>query len=291
VTPERDEPSGQQTTGHEWDGIKELNTPVPKAMSIWLWISIAVAVAMWLLYPTWPFVTNYTKGLLGYSSRVEVDKQTAKGAELRAGTMAAFANEDIQALADDPTLRAKHQDAIGVLFRDNCAACHGRDLQGQPEFPKLTDAHWLWSSLPEEIEYTIQNGINSADNDDTRYAEMAAYGRDELLEKREINNVVDYVLSLSAQNHDSEAAANGALVFEDNCASCHADGGIGGLENGAPSLTDDVWIYGGSRENIRETLQNGRAGVMPAWSARLSAEEIRMLTLYVLWAGEDDRQN
>ncbi len=287
---EIDEPSGQFTTGHEWDGIKELSTPVPKSISLWLMLSIAVAVIMWLLYPTWPYVSGYTRGLLGYSSRVDVTEQIAQGQTMRAEAFAAIKDADIATLAQDPTLKDRYSDTFGVLFRDNCAACHGRDLTGQPSFPNLTDAHWLWSGTPEEIEYTLQHGINHS-SDDTRYAEMPAFGRNEMLPKDDINDVVEYVLSLSQADHDPAAAERGTEIFADNCSSCHNDEGIGGMENGAPDLTDAAWLYGGGREDLHETLKYGRAGVMPGWSERLSPEEIKMLTLYVLWAGDDDRQD
>ena len=184
-------------------------------------------------------------------------------------------------------MRAQFEDEIGVLFRDNCAACHGRDATGQKGFPDLTDSHWLWSGTPEEIEYTLRVGINSSD-DDTRYAQMPAFGRDEMLEKSEISDVIDYVSSLSGQPHNRDAALRGQDIFADNCASCHGDGAAGGMENGAPDLTDAAWIYGGTRGDLEKTLKHGRAGVMPAWTGRLSDAEIRQLTLYVLWQGDAD---
>lgn len=289
MKPELDEPSGQHTTGHEWDGLKELNTPVPRALNIWLWLSIAVAVLLWVLYPSWPSITNYAKGAIGYSSRQAVTAAVAEGDALRARQMPEFSQFDVATLAQDPSLEAKYSDAIGVLYQDNCAACHGRDLQGQENFPNLTDDHWLWSGLPEEIEYTLQVGINHT-GDDTRWAQMPAFG-DGILDRPDINAVIEYVLSISGSDHDTTLTDAGALVFEDNCAACHNDGGIGGYENGAPSLVDTTWIYGGTRETLRETLRYGRQGVMPAWSGLLTEEEIRMLTLYVIWAARDTGQD
>ncbi|WP_298921008.1 cytochrome-c oxidase, cbb3-type subunit III [uncultured Roseobacter sp.] len=286
MKPELDETSGQHTTGHEWNGIKELNTPMPKAFSIWLWLSIAVAVLLWLLYPAWPYVTHYTGGILGYSSRIAVTEQVEAGRAQRAETFAPFETMDVAELAEMPNLRETYEPAISVLFRDNCAACHGRDAVGQINFPNLTDDHWLWSGTPEEIEYTLQVGINSS-HDDTRYAEMPAFGLNEMLEQPEIKDVIEYVLQISGQEHDAAKAQAGETVFVDNCESCHNEGGIGELENGAPSLIDGAWIYGGTRESLAETLKYGRAGVMPHWSDRLSASEIRQLTLYLLWAGQD----
>lgn len=284
---EFDEISGQHTTGHEWNGIKELNTPMPRAFHIWLWLSIAVCVLLWILYPSFPGIRDYARGLLGYSSRVTVNAVMAETGAERDAQIAVFQSADWDALLADATLRERFEPEIAVLFRDNCSACHGRDARGQTGFPNLTDDHWLWSGLPEEVEYTLQVGIN-APNDDTRWAEMPAFGRDRLLEKEQINDVVEYVLQISGQDHNTEAAIRGDEIFAENCSSCHNDGGIGGLETGAPSLADAAWIYGGDRYALHETLKNGRAGVMPAWSERLSPAEIRQLTMYLLWLGQDE---
>lgn len=286
MKPELDEPSGQHTTGHEWDGLKELNTPVPLVFRISLWLTIIVSVIMWVLYPSWPSPTGFFKGTTGYSSRDRVAIAVADRQTLRLEQMPEFASFDVSELAEDLTLEAKYSDAISVIYRDNCAACHGRDLKGQTNFPNLTDDHWLWSDTPEEIEYTLQHGINHT-SEDTRWAEMPAFG-DGMLERPDIATVVEYVLQISGSEHNIELADAGAVVFEENCVSCHEEGGIGGMENGAPSLVDGAWIYGGSRDVLTETLKHGRQGVMPGWSGRLTQEEIKKLTLYVLWAGKDE---
>lgn len=289
MRPELDEASGQHTTGHEWDGVKELNTPVPMVFRISLWLTIAFSLVTWVLYPSWPGVTSYAKGVVGYSSRDNVAVAVAERQTLRTQQMPEFTELDVATLAEDPTLEARYGDAIGVLYRDNCAACHGRDLKGQTSFPDLTDDHWLWSGSPEEIEYTLQYGINHV-SEDTRWAEMPAFG-DGMIERSDLNAVVEYVLQISGSDHDPSLAETGRVVFEDNCSSCHSEGGIGGYESGAPSLLDDAWIYGGSRDALMHTLKYGRQGVMPGWSGRLTEEEIRKLTLYVLWAGEDAKQH
>lgn len=286
MKPEIDPVSGQETTGHEWNGIKELNTPMPKAFSIWLWSSIAVCLLLWLLYPSFPMVSGFLGGTLGYSSRTAVTEAVAAGEASREAAFKPFETLSVGELAADPTLRGQYEAEIAVLYRDNCAACHGREAKGQVGFPNLTDAQWLWSGTPEEIEYTLQVGINAA-HDDSRYAEMPAFGRDELLEKPQINDVIEHVLSLSDATHDADAALRGQELFADNCASCHGDDAAGGLENGAPNLADRAWIYGGDRASLQKTLKHGRAGVMPAWDNRLSEAEIRQLTLYVIWQGQN----
>ena len=196
MKPEYDEVSGQNTTGHEWNGIKELNTPMPLAFRIWLWASIAVVVLFWILYPSWPATSNYLKGTVGYSSRLAVNDAVAEGAAKRAEAFAVLTETDLDTLVEDETLQAKFEDDIAVLYRDNCAVCHGRDLEGQTNFPNLVDDHWLWSGWAEEIEYTLQVGINST-HEDTRFAEMPAFGRDEMLPDEEISDIVEYVLSIS----------------------------------------------------------------------------------------------
>ncbi len=285
-TPEKDPFSGTDTTGHEWNGIKELDTPVPWPFRWALWGTIAFAILYWVLYPAIPIAGNFTRGVLGYSSRAAVLDDVASGKAARDLSFADFKNKDIATLAADETLEARFKDSIRPLYMDNCSACHRRDLKGQKNFPNLTDASWLWSGSPEEIEYTLQYGIN-AEHDDTRYAEMLAFGRDKVLTKPQVNDVVEYVRSLSGLEHDGQAATRGDEIFVENCAACHGDDGAGGLENGAPNLTDDQWVYGKDHADIYATIHRGRRGVMPAWQGRLTDEEIKKLTLYVLWARDD----
>ncbi|MEM9011066.1 MAG: cytochrome-c oxidase, cbb3-type subunit III [Pseudomonadota bacterium] len=286
MTTERDEFSGMPTTGHEWDGIKELKTPVPKAFHVVLALFVGASLIIWLLFPSFPTIRGYASGLLGYSSRTAVTEAVSRSAETRTAAFAPFMALGYEELLADAALRAEFEPAIGALYRENCAACHGLDLLGQTNFPNLRDDHWLWSGEPEEIEYSIRYGIN-ANHDDTRFALMPAFGRDEILAWDEIRDVVEYVLQISGQDHVGDAAGRGEAIFAEQCASCHGDLGLGGEDIGAPSLVDEAWIYGGSREAVRASIRNGRAGVMPYWEDRLSDEQIRKLTLYVLWAGAD----
>ncbi|WP_282052603.1 cytochrome-c oxidase, cbb3-type subunit III [Phaeobacter inhibens] len=283
---EKDPVSGTDLTGHEWDGIQELDTPVPWAARWSLWGSIAVAAVFWVFYPSFPAVRDYAKGALGYSSRAEVMASLKEAEADREQAFSPFTSEDIEAMAIDPSLEERYGAAISKLYADNCAACHTENLKGQPGFPNLADGHWLWSGSPEEIEYTIRYGINAA-HDETRIAQMLAFGADGMIEKPQVKEVTEFVLSLSGQEHDAEAAEAGRAVFEENCAACHGEDGRGGYENGAPDLGDGHWIYGGGREDIYQSVYYGRQGVMPAWEGRLSDMQIRMLTLYLLWNGEN----
>ncbi|WP_298849302.1 cytochrome-c oxidase, cbb3-type subunit III [uncultured Ruegeria sp.] len=283
---EKDPVSGTDLTGHEWDGIKELDTPVPWAARWALWISIIIAALYWVFYPSFPSVRNYAKGMLGYSSRAEVATALQRADADREMTFAPFASGDIEELAADPTLEARYSASISKLYADNCAACHRNDLKGQVGFPNLVDGHWLWSGSPEEIEATIRYGINGQ-HDDTRIAQMLAFGADGMIDMQQIKEVTEFVLSLSRRQHDATAAENGRLAFEENCAACHGEDGRGGYEIGAPDLGDESWIYGGDRDAIYHSIHFGRQGVMPAWDGRLSDAQIRMLTLYLLWNSED----
>lgn len=284
---EKDPVSGRNLTGHEWDGIKELDSPVPVLGRMALWGSVIYSVVCWVLYPAWPLVGDFTRGITNSSAREDVIVDLDAARQARAATDKILVDGDIFAQVEDADLRRQIEPSSAVLFNDNCAACHGTDLQGQRGFPNLRDDHWLWSGSPDEVEYTIAYGIN-ASHDDSRSVQMMAYGRDELLEEDEINAVIEYVLSLSDRARAPELVADGAVIFEDNCASCHGEGAVGGEETGAPSLTDAVWIYGDSPEDITETIWNGRAGEMPAWDTRLTPAEIRKLALYVKWQGGND---
>lgn len=283
---EKDPVSGTDFTGHEWDGIKELDTPVPWAARWALWISIFVSVLYWVLYPSFPTASDYAKGQLGYSSRAKVSASLQEANADREQAFSPFASEETAILAADPELKARYSASVSKLYADNCAACHRSDLKGQQGFPNLVDGHWLWSKSPEEIEATIRYGIN-AQHEETRIAQMLAFGADGMIEKPQIEEVTEFVLSLSGQQHDATSAEAGKLVFEENCAACHGDDGRGGYEIGAPDLGDESWIYGGDREDIYHSVYYGRQGVMPAWQGRLSDVQIRMLTLYLLWSAED----
>lgn len=280
--------TGHATTGHDWNGIKELNTPFPR-IALWaLVISVVYSVIAWVLLPAWPLGSTYTKGILGVDQTTDAEAEHARLVDLRAHWREKFASEDFAALADDPEVMALAMPEMERLFADNCAACHGSVGQGRTGhgtggaagagFPALNDADWLWYPEPEDIADVIRAGINT-DHPETYFAQMPAFGRDGMLSREEIDLLVPYVAGL----HDGSADPDGeaAAIFADTCASCHGDGGTGGLGSGAPSLADEGWIYGGSPAAIRATLMNGREGVMPAWEDRLSTEERHMLALYV----------
>lgn len=276
--PEVDPVTGYETTGHEWNGIRELNTPFPRIVLVALALAFAYSVVAWVLLPAWPLGRDYSRGLLGLDQQAAAVQGYLHLTEERADWTTPFASGDFAALAADPALMERAMPAAARLFADNCSACHGAKGTGGPGFPSLVDGNWLWSGDPQAIAETLRFGINSA-HPDTRFSQMPAFGRDAMLSSEEIAAVLDHVLTLSSGQADT--ASPGAMVFADNCASCHGDDGRGGLEIGAPSLVDDHWIYGGSRDDILTTLRGGRQGVMPAWEGRLNDAEINMLALYV----------
>jgi cytochrome c oxidase cbb3-type subunit 3 len=278
---ERDPHTGYLTTGHEWNGITELNTPVPRVIYFFLITTALFALGYWLLMPAWPIGTTYTKGLLGIDQRMIVGQSLKQAALDRAQWTDRIAKEDFAALQRDPAIMAVVRETGRALFGDNCAACHGRNASGGPGFPNLTTNAWLWGGSPEAIAETIRVGINSA-HPQTRSSQMPAFGRDGVLPRGDIENVVAFVRSLSQPaGVPADKAAAGKTVFAANCAACHGDDAKGKTDVGAPDLTDAVWIYGGDAQSITATVFGGRQGHMPTWEERLSLVDRKILTLYL----------
>ncbi|MDN5567183.1 MAG: cytochrome-c oxidase, cbb3-type subunit III [Paracoccus sp. (in: a-proteobacteria)] len=283
---ERDPLTGHQTTGHEWDGITELNTRVPRAVWFFVFVTHLWALIVWVLLPTWPLVTTYTKGLLGLDQREEVEE-----AVIEANLARADWSEQIEALpADgimaDPALALRVNETGHQLFGDNCAGCHGLDAAGGPGFPSLTDAAWLWGDDTDTIMETLRVGINSQ-HPETRFAQMLAFGRDGILTRDQVRIVASYVQSLSNPQPASRRLAEGAEIFAGNCASCHGEDGAGNRDLGSPNLTDGFWIYGGDDASLFTTIHDGRKGWMPAWEDRLSLTERKILAVYLQDRGQE----
>lgn len=274
---EIDRLSGVATTGHEWDGLKELNNPLPKW---WLWVwyaTIAWALVYFVLYPSWPLVSGYTKGVLGHSQRQAALDAVAAGQAARGEFGKALADAPLATIKSDPRLLEFAMANGRAAFGDNCAACHGTGATGGPGYPSLQDDDWIWGGRLEDIHTTLRVGVRST-HADTRTMDMPAFGKDGTLKKEEIADVADFVLSLSGK---AAANAKGKQLFADNCASCHGDTGAGNVESGAPNLTDAIWLYGGTKEKVVETITNARKGVMPAWEGRLDPVTIKSLAVYV----------
>jgi cytochrome c oxidase cbb3-type subunit 3 len=278
---EIDHVSGRSTTGHEWDGIKELNTPLPRWWVLTFYATIVWAIGYWVVYPAWPLVSGYTRGVLNYTNRAAVTEDLARLEVLRGEKMKVLGTASLAEIEKDPALLALARARGKTVFADNCAPCHGSGAAGAKGYPNLNDDDWLWGGTLDQIAETIQFGARSG-HAKAHEGQMLAFGRDGTLKKDEIVTAANYVRSLSglstASGYD---ATTGKKLFADNCVSCHGDGGKGNPELGAPNLTDKIWLYGSDEATIIETITNGRSGVMPAWVGRLDPVTIKALTVYV----------
>lgn len=274
---DKDDHSGMETTGHEWDGIKELNTPMPRW---WLWTMYATFIwglGYFVAYPAWPMITGATTGVLGYSSRGEVAEEIARFEDMNAPLDAAIVQAELTAIEGDPALRNYAINGGGAIFRTYCSQCHGSGAAGAKGYPNLLDDDWLWGGDVESIYLTIAHGIRYEQDDDTRYSEMPAF--DDLLEDEEVDAVVEYVAALSQGGLGADHL--GAEIFVDNCADCHGEAGEGMLDLGAPNLADAIWLYGGDPATLEQTVRYSRYGQMPNWIDRLTEAEIRQVAVYV----------
>jgi cytochrome c oxidase cbb3-type subunit III len=276
-----DSVSGRSTTGHEWDGIKELNTPLPRWWVLTFYATIIWAVGYWVVYPAWPLVSGYTAGVLHYSTRASVTRDLAELETMRGDKMKMLAGASLAEIENDPNLLALARARGKTVFADNCAPCHGTGAAGAKGYPNLNDDDWLWGGSLDQISQTIQFGARSGDPK-AHESQMPAFGRDGILKLGEIQTVANYVRSLSGLSTEPGFDATaGKKIFADNCAACHGNDGKGNQEVGAPNLTDQIWLYGSDEATIIETISKGRDGVMPAWSGRLDPVTIKVLTVYV----------
>ena len=288
---EIDPVSGHVTTGHEWNGIKELDTPVPRGVLIFLIVTHLFAVIWWFVMPTWPLGTTYTKGLLGTDQRKIVEEKLVQAEAARAPWVNAIEKSSFDEILANPQLMQVVMKTGHQLFGDNCAACHGRDGRGGDNYPDLTDHDWIWGGGPERIAETLRVGVNSP-HAESRAAQMPSFGRDKMLDQTQVGNVATYVYSLSnplASTPQTIARIEaGRQVFLTNCAACHGEDAKGNQDLGAPNLSDRFWIYGGDFEKIITTIHGGRQGHMPTWDERLSPAEIKILALYVYSLGVEN---
>lgn len=278
---EIDEVSGVETTGHEWDGIRELDNPLPRWWLVVMWASIVVAITYWVLMPAWPGLHGYTKGLLHKSDRAQVAVELKQLEATRGAGAARLTNASLEQIEKDPQLQS-YALALGQsVFGDNCATCHGVGGTGGKGYANLRDDVWLWGhgSL-EDIQYTITHGVRTGEPG-ARMTQMPAFGRDGMLNSGQIGDLTEYVVALSHRPASKAAVARAAPIFRDQCAACHGPEGKGDQTKGAPNLTDNEWLYGSRRDDIRGQIFAGRGGVMPTWGTRLSPETIKALTVYV----------
>lgn len=295
-TPERDEITGIDTTGHEWDGIKELNNPLPRWWVLTFYACIIWAVIYAVLMPSVPYFKDgemvYYKGYLNYSQRDSVAKDIEAAKAAKSVHMDKITAASLSEIKADEELLSFAIRGGRSAFGDNCAPCHGSGAQGFVGFPNLNDDDWIWGGALDDIHMTIENGIRWDSNEDTRLSDMPKYLDDEMLTRDQIKDVTQHVLTLSGSSTDAEAATRGAVIFEEECSMCHTATGVGDRSVGAPNLSDAIWLYGGTEQDIYTTIAHARRGVMPAWVGRLDAATIKQLTLYVhgLGGGEQDIQ-
>jgi cytochrome c oxidase cbb3-type subunit 3 len=279
--PRVDAPTGTATVGHQWDGIEELDTPMPRWWLLTFFACIVFAIGYAIVYPAIPLANSASKGLFGWSSHGDLDAELSAEAARQAPVKLALAQLPIDQLLGNPQLLRAAERGGRSAFKVHCVQCHGAGAAGSQGYPNLNDDDWLWGGDLATIQTTLINGIRHPGNDDTRVSQMPAFGRDEILQRAEIRDVVAHVRVISGQDEASAAAARGAALFEANCAVCHGAAGTGNREQGAPNLTDAIWLYGGDRASLTATIVNARAGAMPAWGNRLDPVTIKMLAAYV----------
>ncbi|BEV00632.1 cytochrome-c oxidase, cbb3-type subunit III [Novosphingobium olei] len=276
-----DEATGVETVGHEWDGIEELNNPLPRW---WLWTfyaSIVFAIGYCVVYPAIPGLHSATAGTSGWSSRGALAHEMKEADAERAGIRAEIAATPVEQLASNEKLLRASIEGGRAAFKVNCVQCHGAGAAGAKGYPNLNDDDWLWGGDIATIHQTLQHGVRQPGEDATRMSQMPAFGRDGILTPAQVQDVVSHVRVISGQEKPSGSSQRGAAIFAANCAVCHGAGGEGGRNVGAPRLNDAIWLYGGDRATLTETVTNARYGVMPAWGSRLDPVTVKMLAAYV----------
>lgn len=261
---ERFKEATDETTGHEFDGIAELDNPLPRW---WFQLFIGTVIFGLVYLALYPGLGNY-KGLLGWTSTGEWEEEMQHAEESYAPVFAKYASLPASELIKD-------ENRAGLLmgqrmFANNCSVCHGAAATGAYGFPNLTDNDWLYGGSADTIKQTIQNGRQGA---------MPAWGS--VLGEAGVRDMASYVLSLSGQDVDPEAVARAKPQFQALCIACHGTEGKGTLALGAPNLTDNIWLYGSSYEKIAHTIRTGRNGNMPAHKDLLSEDKINLISAYV----------
>ena len=277
---EKDIVTGQETTAHEWDGLRELNTPLPKWWVYTLYATVVWAVVWCVLYPSVPWFNGYFHGVLGYSQRAAVNADVQAVVAQRAATMDRIAALSFDEIRKDPQLMAAAATAGRIAFANNCQPCHAAGGGGQPGYPALAAGAWIWGGTLDAIQQTITHGIRSGDPD-AREAQMPRFGADGILKPAEVQQVADYVMTLFGHADAGKDVTAGQKIFAENCAICHGDAGQGDREKGAPRLASQVHLYGNDRATVVAQITTPRMGVMPAWNTRLDPATIKALALYV----------
>lgn len=255
----------EETTGHVFDGIEEYNKPMPKWWLNMFWISIVFGI----IYLAFYGVGNY-EGFLKWTSEKQLADETAKHDAKYGEIYERFAAVPVEELKDsDQAMRMGQQ-----IYLNNCALCHGQTAQGYYGFPNLSDDDWLYGGDGETIKTTLLNG---------RRGQMPAWK--DTLGTNGVAAVAEYVLEISGNEHNADMAAKGGAIYGQMCAACHGADGKGNQAIGAPNLTDNVWLYDNPSQDLKRdiitTLNNGRAGNMPAWKNILGEEKVHLVSGYI----------
>jgi cytochrome c oxidase cbb3-type subunit III len=274
-----DKLSGVETTGHEWDGIRELNNPLPRW---WLWTfyaTIVWAIGYVVVYPAIPLLTDATKGVIGYSSRGELASEMASAKAAQGSMLEKISSSSLQEILADPQMTQFATAAGAAAFKVNCVQCHGSGAAGGAGYPNLNDNDWLWGGDVDQIHQTIAHGIRSAEDADTRASEMPAYA--DILQPQEIRQVAAYVVSLTGTPREAGMVEPGKQLFADNCAACHGEDAKGNREFGAPNLADAIWLKAEGEAGIAQQVRQPKHGMMPAWQSRLGDTTVKQLAVYI----------
>ena len=275
-----DEPTGTETTGHDWDGIKEINTPLPRW---WLWTfygTIVWAIAYTIAFPAWPLISSATSGILGYSSRADFDADLAAAKAAQGEMLTKVADTPVAEILNDADLTRFATAGGKSLFKVYCSQCHGTGATGSEGYPNLNDDEWVWGGSIDQIYYTIAHGARSPVDPDTHYNYMPNFLADGMLTTAQIDVVARQVASLSGME-GGVASPEGEQLFAENCASCHGESGEGMVDVGGPSLNDQVWLYQATLASLKTQIAAPRHGVMPAWGERLGDAAVKELAVYV----------
>ena len=279
---QKDAISGVETTGHEWDGLKELNNPAPRW---WLWVfllTVIWSVWYWVVYPAWPTMAGWTTGKYGWTQHHELKSSQAEILALRGKFQEHIHTSSLEQIQHDPDLYEFARAGGAAAFKENCAACHGTGAEGRKGYPNLNDDDWLWGGSLEQIYKTIRVGVRSGHPEEHNTI-MPSFGRDGILKPQQVEDVAEYVTHLheGIKAAKSESFLRGQEVFSANCSSCHGKNGEGNQEIGAPKLNDEIWLYGGRKEDIYDSVTTAHAGVMPTWEGRLPDDTIKELVIYL----------
>jgi len=280
--PEKDAISGAETTGHEWDGIKELNKPAPRWWLVVFVLAVIWAFGYWFFFPSWPVPGGNLRGNLGWTEHRELAKEQQEIAGLQEKYTARIHSSSLQEIKNDKDMYEFAKAGGAAAFRQNCTVCHGTGAQGGKGFPNLNDDDWLWGGTLNDIYTTIKHGVRTG-FPEARTSQMPAFGRDGILTNPQIEDVAEYVQKLHEGDkaEKTPAYARGKALFATNCAVCHGKSGEGSRKVGAPKLSDDIWLYGGDKATIINTITYAPSGVMPTWGRRISDDTIKELTIYV----------